>query len=292
MPVRRIPAAEVKTVVQAGANTGEGPVWDDREAVLWWVDIPAGLLHRFDPASGLDTAMNVGQQVGAVALRAGGGLVLALSSGFATFADGHLQMIAEVEADDPGMRMNDGYCDPQGRFWAGTMAIDGRGAVGTLYRLDPDGSVHPMVTGREISNGIDWSPDGRVMYYADTPTHRVEAYEFDGATGEIANPRTFIEHKEDCDGLVVDADGMVWVALWGGWAVNRYTPDGELDTVIELPTAHITKPAFGGSDLSDLYITSATKELSGSELANQPEAGNVFRVRCGIRGQRPRYFAG
>ena len=291
MSVRTIPAREVEHLVTARAETGEGPLWDDREQVLWWVDIPNRALHRYDPVTGHDSTRRLSQMAGAVALRETGGLVLAVQEGFALLGDRHLEMIAPVEADRPDMRMNDGYCDARGRFWAGTMSIGTRGPFGGLYRLDADHRVTTMLTGVGTSNGIDWSPDGRTMYYIDSNLETVDAFEVEPEAGELGNRRTLVRYSPKAghgDGLVVDAEGHLWVALWGGSAVHRYTPDGELEMVIDLPTSQVTKPAFGGPDLEDLYITTAAARHPDEALA-----GDLFRVRgIGVRGRRINRFLG
>lgn len=291
MSVSTIPAREVEHLVAAHAETGEGPLWDDREQVLWWVDIPNRALHRYDPATGHDSMRELSQMAGAVALREAGGLVLAVQEGFALLGDRDLEMIAAVEADRPDMRMNDGYCDARGRFWAGTMSLGRRGPFGGLYRLDADRRVTTVLTGVGTSNGIDWSPDGRTLYYIDSYLQTVDAFDVEPESGELGNRRTLVRYAADGghgDGLVVDAEGHLWVALWGGSAVHRYTPDGDLELVIELPATQVTKPAFGGPDLEDLYITTAA-----SRHPEEPQAGDLFRVRgLGIRGQRINRYLG
>lgn len=291
MAVQTIPGRQVDIALAAGAEVGEGPVWDQRAGVLYWVDIPRRALHRFDPVSGSDQVSDVGQMVGAVGLTGGGGVVLALQNGFGLYHIGQVQMITQVEADRPGMRMNDGYVDPQGRFWAGTMSIAEKTREGSLYRLDPGGEVTRVLGGIGISNGIDWSPDTRTMYFADTMARTVDAFDFDGGTGRISNRRNVLTLPEgggSPDGLVVDAEGCLWVALWGGSAVNRYTPDGDLVLTVQLPVAQVTKPAFGGPERSDLYITSARRGRHG-----EPHAGDVFVVRAtNYRGQRINRFRG
>jgi sugar lactone lactonase YvrE len=202
-------------------------------------------------------------------------------------------MLAAAEADRPGNRMNDGACDAAGRFWAGTMALDERPHAGALYRLDPDLTVHTMLTEVTISNGIDWSLDGRRMYYVDTPTRRIDVFDFDVAAGAIANRRTFVEVPADAglpDGLTVDAAGFVWVALWGGAALRRYGADGTLERVVPLPVTHPTSCAFGGAALDELYVTSARIALTAEERKRQPQAGGVFRVRPGVAGRPANLF--
>lgn len=284
-------------VLNAQAQLGEGPLWDDRRQRLLFVDIMRGHVHEFDPATESDRLHMIGQPVGAVALTTRGDWVLATKSGFSRLdpETGDVSPVATVEADQPKNRMNDGNVDSRGRFWAGTMGMGGLRDRGALYRLDPDGSVTRILTGVSTSNGIDWSPDDRLMYYVDTPTGRVDCFDFDVETGTVRNRRQFVTIPPDQgspDGLVVDADGHVWVALWKGGAVHRYAPDGRLDQVVRFPVTLTTKPAFGGSDLGDLYVTSAWIELKDDAHARQPMAGGVFRLRPGAKGQRPRRFAG
>lgn len=284
-------------VLNAQAQLGEGPLWDDRRQRLLFVDIMRGHVHEFDPATESDRLHMIGQPVGAVALTTRGDWVLATKSGFSRLdpETGDVSPVATVEADQPKNRMNDGNVDSRGRFWAGTMGMGGLRDRGALYRLDPDGSVTRILTGVSTSNGIDWSPDDRLMYYVDTPTGRVDCFDFEVETGTVRNRRQFVTIPPDQgspDGLVVDADGHVWVALWKGGAVHRYAPDGRLDQVVRFPVTLTTKPAFGGSDLGDLYVTSAWIELKDDAHARQPMAGGVFRLRPGAKGQRPRRFAG
>src|SRR5262249_34046754 len=232
-----VPAVEL--VLDARADLGEGPRWDARGERLLWVDIMRGRVHAFRPDRHACRNVPVGRPVGAVAGAADGGVVLAVAGGFARldWDSGRVEMLATVEADRPGNRFNDGNCDPAGRFWAGTMALDEHAGAGPPYRLDPDGRVYTMLTGVSISNGIDWSLDGRRMYYVDSPTRRIDVFEFNVEAGTIADRRTFVEvgaGEGTPDGLTVDAAGFVWLALWGGGALHRYAPDGTLDRVVAL----------------------------------------------------------
>lgn len=288
-----VPAVEL--VLDARADLGEGPRWDAREERLLWVDITRGRVHAFRPAAKGCRSVDVGRPVGALAGTADGGLVLAVAGGFARldWASGRVDMLAAVEADRPGNRMNDGACDAAGRFWAGTMALDERAHQGALYRLDRDGTVHTMLTGVSISNGIDWTPDGRRMYYVDSPTRRIDVFGFDVAAGAIADRRTFVALPPDAgypDGLTVDAEGFVWLALWGGAALHRYDPEGGLERVVPLPVSHPTSCAFGGAGLDELYVTSARRPLSAEERARQPLAGGLLRLRPGMAGRPPGLF--
>jgi len=284
---------DIEVVLDAHAHVGEGPTWDAEAYKLIWIDIVGNIVHRYNPTTGEDESIDVGQPVGAAAPRAAGGIVLALRDGFGILdiASGDVQMIAHTEADNPGNRMNDGACDSAGRFWAGTMSFDVEPGAGALYRLDTDHRVTKVLGCVTISNGLGWSLDDAKMYYIDSPTQGVDVFDYDPSSGQVENRRRLIDIPEQVglpDGMMVDAEGFLWVALFGGGAVHRYSAEGRLDRVIDLPASQITKCVFGGEDLSDLYITSAAYKLSKKELEDQPHAGALFRCRPGPRG-RPSY---
>jgi sugar lactone lactonase YvrE len=220
--------------------------------------------------------------------------VAALTHEFALIDhEGRQTKLADVEQDRPGNRMNDGKCDSRGRFWAGSWTID-LTPDGALYRLDTDGTVSRLLEPVTCSNGIGWSPDDSLMYYIDSTTYRVDVFDYDSDSGAIAGRRPLVEIPElhgMPDGLTVDADGCIWVCLWGGSAIRRYDPAGRLDMVISLPTANVTSCTFGGRDLGDLYITSAREDLDERALAAQPEAGSLFVCRPGPTGLQPNAFA-
>jgi sugar lactone lactonase YvrE len=288
---------DAELVLDAHAETGEGPVWDAGSERLLWVDITRRRVHRFNPASGKDESFDVGQHVGAVAVRAAGGLVLALRGGFGLFDpdSGRVEPIADTEAGNPNNRMNDGKCDSAGRFWAGSMSYAEKGTEGSLYRLDPDRSVRRMLSGIGLSNGLGWSPDDTLMYYVDSLAARLDVFDFDRVRGEIANRRTVVEvpaAEGVPDGLTVDAEGYIWLALWGGGAVHRYRPDGTLDGEVRLPVRQVSCCTFGGPELADLYITSAARGLSAEQLEQQPGAGGVFHCRPGVHGLPSHAYAG
>ena len=286
---------KAEPVLDARCGLGEGPVWDEREARLYFVDIMAGRVHRYTPASGALETMETHEPVGAAALCEDGGLLCALQSGFAVaerFGAG-LRLLASYEGAAPDIRMNDGKCDPQGRFWAGTMALDFRPGAGALYRLDPDGRVTRMLEGVTISNGLDWSADGSRMYYIDSPRRMIEVFDFDPGPGTISRRRPFAVIEEGAgipDGMTLDAEGRVWVALWGGGAVRCYGPDGKLLEVIETPAPQTTSCAFGGPDFGELYITTARDGLTDSQLAQAPLSGGLFRARPGVQGRAANRF--
>lgn len=286
---------DVELVQAVRADLGEGPVWDSRTGELIWVDIIAAVVHRFEPASGVDRALTVGQPVGAACPRASGGYVLALRDGIALFGDdGELTFIAGIEADVGANRFNDAKCDPAGRLWAGTVRFDGQPG-GALYRIDPDHRATRVVPGLGLSNGIGWSPDGTAMYLIDTLAGGLDVFEFDAGTGSLDGRRrlvTFPAGQGLPDGMTVDSEGFLWVAIYGGGVVRRYEPGGEPALEIEIPASQPTSCAFGGPDLGDLYITSATQFLSPDRLAREPSAGGLFRCRPGTVGLPAVAFAG
>ncbi|MFH8572050.1 SMP-30/gluconolactonase/LRE family protein [Streptomyces sp. NPDC017993] len=252
-----------EVAVAAGARLGEGPTWDAAARRLIWVDILASRVHTLDPATGRRTVLATEQHVGAAKPRAGGGLVVNLRDGVACYdADGALRWLHREVV--PGRRGNDAGVAPDGSLWAGTMRYDEAPGGGTLTRIAPDGRATPQLSGVTVSNGIGWSPDGRRMYYIDSPTRRVDVFDI-GPDGEPTGRRPFATVEEGAgfpDGLTVDAAGCVWVALWDGAAVRRYAPDGRLDRVVELPVRRPTACAFGGRDLTDLYVTSASEGVA------------------------------
>lgn len=280
----------LELVLDAHATLGEGPIWDARNQVLYWLDIFKGEVHSFEPVSGMDYVIEVDQPVGSVAPRARGGLVLALRDGFGLLdiVSRSTHLIAEVKKNDPEFLMNDGRCDPQGRFWAGSTTSSGRIGGGALYRLGPDHRVVQMLEKVTCSNGLDWSPDGRRLYYIDSLAGGIDVFDFDPEAGVIGNRRRLVDIPRDeglPDGMTVDAEGFIWVAIWDGWSVRRYDPNGRLARVIEMPVARVTSCAFGGPDLADLYITSAISTLSHEQLTGQPNAGGLFRCQPGPRGR-------
>jgi sugar lactone lactonase YvrE len=283
-------ATEAALVLDAQAELGEGPMWDPRACCLYFVDILRGCVHRFDPAQSAVRSYEVGRMVGAAVLTGSDDLMLAVQHGFARLdtRTGEVHSAAQLDTAHLDLRFNDGKCDPAGRLWAGTMALDERHGAGALYRLDPDGSLHRILDDVTISNGLDWSDAGTTMYFIDSPTRSIDVFEFDLTGGNIRNRRTFVRIPRGegvPDGMTLDAEGYVWVALWGGGAVHRYAPDGRCDTVVRVPTRYPTSCAFGGSDLGDLYITTAHVKLTPQERAEQPQAGGIFVARPGPKGR-------
>jgi sugar lactone lactonase YvrE len=271
---------------------GEGPLWDADAGRLLFVDMLAGVVAEWD-LSGPIRRHVVGDVAAAIRSRAAGGYVLALERGFA-FASDDLEVVTPLPPQfaDTTMRMNDGGCDPQGRFYCGSMAYAMTPGAGTLYRLDTDLSVEPALVGSTISNGLQWSRDGSTAFYSDTGTGRVDAFDFDGDTGTFSRRRTFVDldgMPGAPDGLAIDEDDGLWVALWGGGAVHRYDARGVLTEVVELPVPKVTACAFGGHDGRTLFVTTSREGLSVDEY---PEAGALFSVAAGVRGAGQHTFDG
>ncbi len=285
---------QVEVVVAAGCELGEGPVWDARSGRIVWIDTLGRQVYLHDPTTGATETMATPLDVGATVPRKAGGFMTALQDGFWVVGDGPARRVATVPEARPEIRFNDGKCDPAGRFWAGTMHYDEISPAGCLYRLDRDGSVARVLDGVTISNGLAWSGDGTTLYYIDTPTRRVDAFSYDAATGEIANRRTVIQIPSGAgspDGMAIDVEDGLWVALWGGRAVHRYV-EGRLDRVIAMPVSQPTSCAFGGPHLDELYVTSAWKGLRPAAREAEPLAGALFRIRPGVRGRAATSYEG
>jgi sugar lactone lactonase YvrE len=281
---------QAEQVTDPVAYHGEGPVWSERWGGLRWVDMLAGDILSL-ASDGAINRRHVGNVAAALRPRRQGGAVIGVERGFALEdADGRLTHLGELWTDTH-VRMNDGGCDPDGRFYCGSMAYDERPAAGALYRLDPDGSVHVVLQNVTVSNGLEWSPDGSKAYYNDTPTQRIDVFDYDGESG-LTGRRPFAEVPAEVggpDGLTVDEEGGVWVALYGGGAVRRYTHDGVLDEVIEVAAEQVTACTIGGQDHNQLFITTSREGLGGGE---DPLAGSLFRSAVGVVGLPVREFAG
>ncbi len=276
--------AEVACVVDCRDELGESPVWCPVDQRLYWLDIKGRTISRFTPASGEYKQVPVDEEPGSLVLRERGGMVVAFYGGFRFFdpETGAVETIHEVEAETPESRMNDGRCDRQGRFWAGSMddAMTGR-PLGSLYRLDTDLSLHRVEPDIIISNSIAFSPGGETMYFADFGRDTIWAYDLDTATGALSNKRVFAGPESAPgfpDGSTVDSEGYLWNARWNGWCVARFAPDGTLERTVEMPFQQVTCPMFGGPGLDVLYVTGARVNLADDVLAGQQQAGSVFAV--------------
>jgi len=285
-------AAVVEPVGDVTAALGEGPYWVPEDDCLLWVDIEGGLLHRtYFPSR--ETVTDVPGPVSAAFPAVGGGILIAGGASLTLLfpaergAQWTARTIAQVTGARDDLRFNDAGVDPAGRVWVGSMHIGETDPLGELYRLDAGSRLNPVVKAVTVSNGLGWSPDGSRMYYADSPLSRVDVFDYDPATGEAFARRPFADLSDIegvPDGLTVDADGCVWVAIWGGSALRRFTPEGQLDAVLPVPVSQPTSCAFGGPELADLYITSANVGLTEAQRAAQPLAGRLLHVRPGPVG--------
>ena len=288
----------VECVLPARARLGECPLWSAAEARLYWVDIDERRVHRFDPAAGSDEEREVPGRPGSIAFTDVVGRLLVSSEnrlGFLDFVSGGWTQWVELEPAGSGNRMNDGRCDPAGRFWVGSIFVptSARKRTGMLHRVEGDGTAATVRTGVGVSNGLAFSPDGRTMYWADTPDETVWCYDFDPATGEATNERVFLDFRPlpgVPDGAAVDEDGCYWVACVQGAAVLRVTPAGRVDRRIDLPVMDPTMPAFGGPDRSTLFVTS----IGGDPGSRRPGSldGNLFAIQTDVRGLPETAFAG
>lgn len=269
---------------------GEGPVWSERWGGLRFVDMLAGDVLSLAPDGGI-ARRHVGSVAAALRPRSSGGAVIGVERGFALEdADGDLTHLHEVWSD-AGVRMNEGACDPDGRFYCGSMAYDQKPGAASLYRLDPDGSVRVVLEHVTVSNGLDWSPDGSRAYYVDSATRRVDLFDYNAERG-LTGRRALVDVANERgvpDGLTVDAEGGVWVAFYDGGAVRRYTPEGALDQVVEVGAHKVTACTFGGDELAELFITTSREDLPAGE---EPQAGSLFRLVPGVSGRPTREFAG
>lgn len=274
-------------VVDLQAVLGEGPVWDAATATLCLVDILGERMHRFDPDTGVLHSIVVDQPLGAVVPDRSGRLIAMARDGIAVLSDGELNFVASIEAENALNRMNDAKCDPEGRLWVGTMALDLADSAGSLYRVQPDFTWERVLDGLTVSNGMGWSPDGRTMYFIDSTCYRVDAFDFDQLVGAISNRRPVVAFQTADgmpDGMAIDADGCLWVALYGGGCVRKYSPHGEHLVTVELPVSQVTSCAFGGPDLADLFVTTAAYDLTPEAKGAEPLAGGLFRCRPGAVG--------
>ncbi|MEX1908449.1 SMP-30/gluconolactonase/LRE family protein [Janibacter sp. Y6] len=279
---------QAEQITDPVAHHAEGPVWSPRWGGLRWVDMVAGDVLSLAP-DGSVARRHVGTVVAALRPRTRGGAVLALERGFALEdADGTVTPLRDLWSGP--VRMNEGGCDPDGRFWCGSMAYDQSEGAASLYRLDPDGSTSVQLTGVTISNGLEWSPDGALAYYNDTQTGRVDVFDYDRESG-LTGRRPFVEVADGGhpDGLTVDAEGGVWTAIFDQGVVHRYDRAGRLDEVVEVEARQVTACTFGGPALDELYVTTSRE---GLEEGDDPLAGSLFRVSPGVRGLPAREFTG
>ncbi|CAN5728114.1 SMP-30/gluconolactonase/LRE family protein [soil metagenome] len=289
---------EVQCVTHTPSLLGEGPMWSPRDNALYWVDILTPSVHRFNAADGDNTEFKLGSMVSVAIPKSTGGLLVATPGGLMTLslADKRMTMLAHPEAERPGNRYNDGKCDRRGRLWIASMDMGTAANRGNLFRVDADGSWKKMDSGFTVPNGLGWSPDDKRMYFTDTFRKTIYVYDFDLMSGSISNRRaliTFAANDGKPDGLTVDEDGCLWVAVWDAWQVARYSPDGREIQRIRMPVPRPTSCCFGGPSLETLYVTTASVRLSEAALTAAPLSGSLFAMNIpGVRGLPEATFAG
>lgn len=274
---------DAAVALKANAKLGEGSIWSIENQKLYWVDIEGKRLNIFDPVAGENKAYDVGRRVGTVVPVTEAVVLVALEDGMATvnINNGAVDYILNTEVHkEHNRRFNDGKCDPHGRFWVGTLSMDGVQNVSSLYSIDKDLNLSEKISGVSISNGIVWSADASTMYYIDTPTGEIVQYDFDPASGNISNRKLILKIEEQDgypDGMTIDSEGLLWVALWDGFAVINVDPkDGSILKKVNIPAPKVTSCAFGGPKLDKLYITTASVEMSEAELLEYPLSGSLF----------------
>ncbi|RXT18413.1 MULTISPECIES: SMP-30/gluconolactonase/LRE family protein [unclassified Bosea (in: a-proteobacteria)] len=291
---------EIRCVVQSADILGETPRWCERTNRLWWVDVRRPALQFYDPATDKHEArrLQADLMIGSIAPREAGGFVMGTNSGIYVYDPATSEpprRIADPVGDVPGMRLNDGRCDPRGRFWVGSMHDHNRVPVGVLYRLDADHGCRAMHDGFVLPNSIAWSPDGGTMYFADTHNQTSFAFDYDLDAGTISNRRVFADWTHQLgrpDGATVDVEGYLWTCMVATGHLVRQAPDGSVDRIIQLPVTNPTCPVFGGKDLATLYITSHSQRLAPETLAVEPLAGALLALDVGVRGLPEPRFAG
>jgi sugar lactone lactonase YvrE len=292
-------SATGELVADVRCHVGEGPAWDPRDGALLWIDIVPGNVFRLVVETGELSQITLSQEVSVVIPRASGGYVVGVQDGlFALprFEQGApLTALAEIEIDQPNNLMNDCKCDAKGRLWGGTRARDWTSEAGSLYRVDSDLTTTRVLTGISTSNGLGWDPEFTRMYYVDSALGILDVLDYDLETGAATNRRRFADIDKaigNADGLCVDAEGYVWLAVMGASSLYRYAPDGTIDEIVRVPSTLPTSCCFGGADLTDLYVTSGNVDMSEEDLASDPYAGGVYVLRPGIKGQPTVPFAG
>jgi sugar lactone lactonase YvrE len=295
-------AVDIRVLVDCKTILGEGPIWDVDEQRLYWIDSFGCKIWRCTPLGHEIETWDVPGRIGSMALRRGGGAVLSLESGFHLFGFGNKQstLIVDPEPDNPTTRINDGKVDKQGRFVAGTMDTSEAAPIGSLYRLDPDLSLHKLQEGIIVSNGPCWSPDGRIFYFSDSWSEEISAYDYDPQTGTPSNKRVFASFKGTGhgrggapDGATVDSEGYVWSAAVYAGELRRYAPDGTLDRVVVMPVLKVTSMNFGGPEMDVLYVTSMAKPPLPRFPEDGPLGGSLFAIHgLGVTGVPEPRFAG
>jgi sugar lactone lactonase YvrE len=290
-------SASADLAVSSQALLGEGPLWSPLHEALFWTDINGQTFNRYNPGAEQEhLAVQLNDRLCAFCVMPDGHFLCAFSKDIVVMdVDGQIhERLQTVEADKTDNRFNDGKCDPQGRFWVGTMSMAGKSNEGSLYRVDPDGSVHHMLDGLTVSNGLGWSPDGKTFYLTDSPRREIYSFDFDPDRGQISNRKVFAKVDPDDgfpDGLTIDSQGGIWSAHWDGGKVTRYTPDGVIDCTISVPVPRPTSAMLGGADFKTLYITSARIGLDDTVLTQAPLSGSVFSASVDVPGRKEPMFS-
>ena len=296
--VKPVEDLKAELVLDAKAMLGEGSIWHPKENKLYWIDIEGKVLHIYDPVTKIDRQLPLGARVGTVVPVQGGGALVALQNGIYKIdtKSGALSFVNNPSPDTVHIRFNDGKCDPSGRFWVGTMALDSRKKGAVLYRIDKDKSIHKMLDSVTISNGIVWTADKKTMYYNDTPTGTIQGFDYNDKTGEITNKRVVVRIPRGGggpDGMTIDADGNLWVALWGSGTVGKFDPrTGQQLQKVIVPAQNVSSCAFGGKNLDILYITTARVGVNEAKLKELPLSGGLFSVKPGVKGVPAEFYKG
>lgn len=285
----------LKNVFQGRARLGESPCWHQQEQQLYWVDIYNHRVHQFNPVTGSHQFFDVGEVVGCIAPANNHRLIMAGRSrlAFLDTRNGTVTTILNIELNDPSARFNDGKCDAAGRFWFGAKST--KEANSSLYRYDPDGSLHVVLSGLTISNGPAWSPDESIFYLADSPLKTIYAFDFDKESGSLSNRRVFVDLTAELfypDGLTVDRDGCIWSAMWDGYCIIRFDPSGKEMMRVKMPVVRPTSCTFGGEDLTTLYITTASVGVSEEEIEKSFYSGDLFGLATSTSGFPAHHFKG
>jgi len=287
---------EVTVAYKTDALLGEGAIWNHKSNELYWIDIEGKTLHVYNPNTDKNRSFTTESHIGTVVPKNNDEALIALVDGIHSINlnTGETNLFADMKSVLIDSRLNDGKCDPAGRFWVGSMQWQQQKGKANLFTIDSNASVTKKIDSVTISNGIVWTKDKKTMYYIDTPTSQIKAYDYDNATGSISNERVAVEISEELgypDGMTIDDDDMVWVGMWNGNAVIRFNPKtGEILQKIEVPAHNITSCAFGGESLDILYITSATVDMTDEEKEKYPLAGSVFKVKPGVIGVKSNFF--
>lgn len=286
----------VELAYKIEAQLGEGAFWNHRTQELYWIDIEGKQLHIFNPKKNVNASYAMPSRIGTVVPTTNGKSLVALQDGIYLFdkITNETTLFSSIESDIPTNRFNDGKCDPAGSLWAGTMRMDESKPAAKLYSIESNGSFKERLDNITISNGIVWSKDTKTMYYIDTPTKKIRAFDYDVQTGNISNERVAVHVAEELgfpDGMAIDENDNLWVGMWNGNAVVQFDPKtGKVLQKIEVPAHNVTSCAFGGNDLSTLYITTARVDMTKEELKLYPNAGSIFSVKAGVKGVKSPFF--